>query len=183
MPPVPTPLLGQVTLDSGTNLNATAEAQPRTWKIATLATAPVGGGTVWVSSQLANLEIGPAVLGGKIETVSVTPGQSTKLVCKLDPKEPFEGKATVKLMGLPDKVTAPEVQITKDDKEIVFELQVDPKCPTGSHRALFCSLTFKKNSEPISQTFARDGILRIVPPKGIKPTETKVAAKSENKSK
>ena len=178
------------------HLNATADAQTRTWKIAILATAPFGSalppggkgakgevGTVWVSSQLANLEIGPAILGGKIETVSVTPGQSTKLVCKLDSKEPFEGKATVKLMGLPEKVTTSDVQITKDDKEVIFDLKVDPKCPTGSHRALFCSLSFKKNSELVSQAFARDGILRIVPPKAIKPAETKVAARTEPKAK
>jgi hypothetical protein len=194
--------LPDVTIPKGSShvdyhLNATANAQTRAWKIAVLATAPPfgsapssegkaargeGGGTVWVSSQLANLEIGPSVLDGKIETVSATPGQSAKLICKLDPKEPFEGKATVKLMGLPDKVTAPEVEITKDDKEAVFELKVDPNCGTGSHRALFCNLTFKKNSESISQAFARDGILRIVPPKKdspVKSAETKVVAKTE----
>ena len=180
--------LPDVTIPKGAShtdyhLNATADAQPRVWKIAVLATAPAGGGTIWVSSQLADLEVGTAVMAGKIQTVSVTPGDAVKLICKLDAKEPFEGKATVKLMGLPDKVTAAEVQVTKDDKEAVFELKVDPKCPTGSHKALFCNLTFKKNSESISQGFARDGILRIVPAKGVKPGETKLAAKAEVKAK
>jgi len=198
--------LPDVTIPKGSShvdyhLNATSDAQTRAWKIAVLATAPPlgasptsegraargeGGGTVWVSSQLANLEIGPSVLAGKIETVSVSPGQSAKLICKLEPKEPFDGKATIKLMGLPDKVTASEVQITKDDKEAVFELTVDPNCGTGSHRALFCNLTFKKNAETVSQAFARDGILRIVPPKKdspVKSGEAKVVAKSETKPK
>ena len=182
--------LPEMTIPKGANhvdyhLNATSDAQTRVWKIAVLATAPVGGGTVWVSSQLTDLEIGPAVLAGKIETVSIQPGQSAKLICKLEPKEPFEGKATCKLLGLPEKVAASEVQITKDDKEAVFELKVDPKCATGSHRALFCNLILKKNSETISQSFARGGILRIVPPKKEGPGktgETKVAAKTQSKA-
>lgn len=182
------------------HLNATADAQPRAWKIAVLATASDGsprspgeqrggrgegraGNVVWVSSQLANLEVGPAVLAGKIDTVSVEPGQSARLICKLESKQPFEGKATLKLMGLPEKVTAPEVQISKDDKEAVFELTVDPKCPTGSHRALFCTMTLKQNSETLSQAFAQQGILRIVPPKKGASTETKVAARTEGKAK
>ncbi len=115
------------------HLNATGDAQPRAWKIALLATAPYAGGTVWVSSQLANLEVGPAVVVGKIETVSVNPGQTAKLVCKLEPKESFEGTATIKLMGLPEKVTASEVQITKDDKEAVFEYRFAQSAVLQSH--------------------------------------------------
>jgi len=166
------------------HVSASAEAQTRIWKIAILATAPVSGGTVWVSSQLTDLEVGPAVVAGKIETVSVQPGQSAKLICKLEPKQPFEGKATVRLFGLPEKVTTQEVQVTKDDTQAVFELKVDPQCATGSHRALFCNFTLKKNSETITQGFAKGGILRIVPPKKDAPgraPETKVAAKTDTK--
>ena len=89
-------------------------------------------------------------------------------------------------MGLPDKVTAPEVEITHESKEAVFEISVDPKCGTGSHRALFCSMSFNKNSEIVSQNFAPNGILRIVPPRKespLKPGEAKVVAKSEAKGK
>ena len=63
------------------------------------------------------------------------------------------------LAGLPDKVTASEVQITKDDKEAIFELTVDPNCGTGSHRALFCNLTFKKNAETTIYHTAHPGIV------------------------
>jgi hypothetical protein len=168
------------------HVNANAAAEARRWKIAVLGTAAASGGTVWVSSQLANLEIGPALLVGKIETVSIEPGQSAKLICKLEAKQPFEGKGTVKLLGLPEKVTAPEVQIGKEDKQAVFELKVDPKCPTGSHKALFCNFSLKQDSETISQNFAPNGILRIVPPKKgapAKPAETKVAAKTDGPGK
>jgi hypothetical protein len=132
---------GQTTAEY--RLNATAEAQPATWKIAVLGSATVNGGTAWVSSQLTKLEVGTPYLLGKIQAVSASPGQTARLVCKLEHKQPFEGKATIKLMGLPDKVTASEKQITKDSKEADFDLVIDPKASFGSHKALFCSVQLK----------------------------------------
>ena len=155
-------------------LNATAGAEQRKWKIAVIASATVKGGQVHVSSQLAALEIGEPYVVGKIETLAASPGDTPKLVCKLDQKKPFEGKATLKLMGLPDKVAAPEVQITSQDKEAVFELKVDPKCPFGSHKNLFCAAEIKANSQSIPHSIGQGGILRVVPTKN--KGETKVAA-------
>jgi hypothetical protein len=155
-------------------LNANGNAELRKWKIAVLGSATVNGGQVFVSSQLADLEIAEPFLSGKIETVSVSPGQSAKLICKLDQKKAFEGKAKMKLMGLPDKVSAPEVEITKDDKEAVFNVAVDAKCSTGSFKNLFCSVDVAKESEVIPHSVASGGVLRIVPPK--KDKEAKVAS-------
>jgi len=56
----------------------------------------------------------------------------------------------------------------------VFNLTIDPKCSNGSHKALFCRVTFKRDNEELTQDIAKGGVLRIVPPK---KTETKVAAK------
>jgi hypothetical protein len=159
-------------------LNANSDAQTRNWKIAVLGSATVNGGTAWVSSQLANLEVGTPYLIGKIDPLAASPGDKAKLVCKLEQKQPFEGSATVKLLGLPDKVTASEVSITKDSQEVVFELNIDPKISHGSHKALLCSVDIKKDSESIPHSIASGGILRIVPPKN--PAETKVAAKKPN---
>jgi hypothetical protein len=165
------------------HLNAKEDAQTRKWKIAVIGTATVKGGPVWTSSQLATLEVADPYLLGKIEPVFATPGQSAKLVCKLEQKQPFEGKAKVKLLGLPEKVVAPEIEITKDSKEAVFDLQVDPKVPFGSHRALFCSVAITKDSETISQNIAPYSTLRIVPPKKkiASVGETKSVAKVETK--
>lgn len=154
-------------------LNATGSAEPRKWKIAMIASATVKGGTVHVSSQLATLEIGEPFVIGKIETLAASPGDTPKLVCKLDHKKPFEGKAALKLMGLPEKITAPEAQITSQDKEVVFNLKIDPKCPFGSHKQLFCAADIKANSQSIPHNIGGGGVLRVVPPKN---KETKVAA-------
>jgi hypothetical protein len=155
-------------------LNATASAEPREWKIAMIASATVKGGQLHVASQLTQLEIGEPFVTGKIQTLAASPGESPKLVCKLEHKKPFEGKATLKLMGLPDKIAAPEVQITAEDKEAIFELKIDPKCPLGSHKQLFCAADIKANSQSIPHNIGAGGVLRVVPPKN---KETKVAAK------
>jgi hypothetical protein len=157
-------------------LNATGNAEPREWKIAMIASATVKGGQLHVASQLTSLEIGEPFVTGKIQTLAASPGDSPKLVCKLDHKKPFEGKATLKLMGLPDKITAPEVQITAEDKEAVFELKIDAKCPFGSHKQLFCAGDIKANSQSIPHNIGAGGVLRVVPPKN---KETKVAATSK----
>jgi pre-peptidase len=161
-------------------LNATGNAEPRKWRIAVIASATVKGGQLHVSSQLATLEIGEPYVVGKIETLAANPGDSPKLICKLDQKKPFEGKATLKLMGLPDKITAPEAQITSEDKEVVFNLKIDPKCPFGSHKQLFCVADIKANSQSIPHSIGAGGVLRVVPPKN-KDKETKVAATSGSK--
>jgi hypothetical protein len=167
-----------ITIPKGKNsvvypLNAKVDADTRAWKIAVQASANVKGGPLFVSSQLAPLEIAPPFLTAKIETSACEPGKSTNVVVKLDQQVPFNGKATVKLIGLPEKVTVPEVQISKDDKEVVFKIIVDPTCPTGSHKNLFCTVAVKKGDEIIPHIVGNGGILRIVPPKKV----VKVAGK------
>jgi hypothetical protein len=41
------------------------------------------------------------------------------------------------------------VEITKETKEISFKLTTDKTSPAGTHRNLFCQLTFTKNGESI----------------------------------
>jgi hypothetical protein len=158
-------------------LNAGREAALGSWPVAVLASATVNGGTVWVSSQLARLEVGEPYVLGKIGPVTASPGETAKLVCKLEQKRPFEGKAKVKLMGLPEKVTAEEVEITKESTEVTFHLSIDPKMPLSSHRRLFCAVDIRQGDEVIPHTVGQRGVLRIVPPKDGASEGGKVAAK------
>jgi hypothetical protein len=154
-------------------LNAGGGAEVRAWKIVLLGHATVEGGEVYVSTQPAKLEVATPFVTGKIETLWTQPGKTSKLTVNLQQAKPFEGKATIRLAGLPDKVIAPEKEITKDDQEVVFDVSVDPKCSTASHKNLFCALDIKQNGQLIPHTIAPGGILRIVPPK---KEEGKVAA-------
>ena len=142
-------------------LNSTNKADVRTWKIAVVASATVKGGTAYVSSQLAELEIAPAHLQGKIELAKVERGQTTKMVCTLEQKIPFEGTAVARLVGLPDNITAQPVDITKDSKEAVFEIVTNEKSPVGTHKNVFCNVVISRGGEPISHLIATGSVLRV----------------------
>lgn len=144
-------------------LNAGGGAETRTWKIALLGHATVDGGQLYVSSQLAPLEVAAPFLAGKIETLRLSPGSSGKLTVNLQQKKPFEGKASIRLCGLPEKVTCPEKEITKDDQEVVFEITADAASSPGSFKNLFCGVEVKDNGEVIPHNIASGGILRIIP--------------------
>ena len=121
-------------------MNAAGNAQVRKWKTAVLAVATVGNGPVWVSSQLATLEIAPPFVTFAMERAASEQGKNVEMFCKIQHNTPFVGGAKVRLVGLPPKVTAPEVEITKDTKEIVFKLTVDKTTPAGQHRNIFCQV-------------------------------------------
>lgn len=130
-------------------MNAAPNAQVRKWKTAVLAVADVGKGPMWVSSQLATIEIAPPFVGVSMERAAVEQGKETELFCKLQQVTSFEGTAKVQLVGLPVKVTAAVVEVTKETKEIAFKVTTDKTSPAGVHRNLFCQLTFVRNGEPI----------------------------------
>ncbi len=146
-------------------LNAAAGAETRTWKIAVLGHATVEGGPLYVSSQLANLQVTSPFLSGRLETLWLSPGTKGNLTVNLKQEKPFIGKATIRLCGLPEKVTAEAKEITKDDQEVVFEVAADAKCRAGSYKNLFCSVEVPQNGQVVPHNIAHGGILRVVPAK------------------
>ena len=58
-------------------------------------------GQLWVASELVDLTIAEPYLQAQLKMAAIEQGQSGAMLCKLDQKEPFEGKAKAKLMGLP----------------------------------------------------------------------------------
>lgn len=143
-----------VTIPEGQNeafypVNANGGAECRKWKIAVIAQATVGNGPVWVSSQLATLEVVPPFVAFTMERAAVEQGQQTDLFCKVQTNTAFEGSAKVELLGLPHKVAAPEMQINKDTKEFAFKVATDKESPAGQHKNVFCRVTISQNGEPV----------------------------------
>ncbi len=172
--------LPDVTILKGQNsaiyqLNAKAEVEPRKWKIAMIASSGSferngggergAGGSVFVSSQLATLETAEPFVVGSIAPLIVSPGQEVKLVCKLDQRKPFEGKAKVHVLGLPEKITASDAQISSTDKEVTITLKVDASIAPGSYRNFICSADVIHNAHVIPHNLAAGAVIRVVPPK------------------
>ncbi len=130
-------------------LNANGNAQIGTWNMFVLGSADVGG-TAWVASQMARLEIAPQPVTLALERSSCEQGQSGQIYGKLTINTPFEGNAAVKLVGLPPKVEAESLEFNKDAQELIFKFKTDPTSPAGKHKNLFCEVVITQQGEPIT---------------------------------
>jgi hypothetical protein len=190
-----------VTIPEGQNevlypLNANSGAPPKKWRLFALASAEVtpqpegekpqrrrrrggGPGTGWCSSQLATIEISEPFVQFALDRGSVEQAKGTDIVCKVTVTKPFEGAAKVQLIGLPNKVTTPEIELTKDKTELVFKIQTDATSPPGVHKNLFCQIVIPMNGEQVVHT-AGNTELRIdkplPPPVNAPPKPMPVAA-------
>jgi hypothetical protein len=156
-------------------LNANTGAPPRKWKYVLWGVATVGNGPVWVSSQLATVEIVPPMMAFSLERAAAEQGKAATLYGKVQVATPWEGLAKVQLVGLPPKVTAPVIEITKDSKELAIPLTIDPAAPAGQHKNLYCQVVITKNGEPIVQNVGSTE-LRIDQPIQAATTAAKPAA-------
>jgi hypothetical protein len=130
-------------------MNAAGNAPLKKYQTAVIAQAPVGNGPVWVASQLFTLEVAAPFVQFAMERSAVEQGQPTSMMCKVQVNTPFAGPAKVKILGLPNKVTGPDLEITKDSKELLIPLQTDPASPAGNHKNIFCQIVVLHNGEPV----------------------------------
>jgi hypothetical protein len=166
-------------------MNANGGAPVRKWKYVVLGVANVGNGPIWVASQAATIEIAPPFVALQMERAAAEQGKGTDLFCKLQVQTPFEGSAKMELIGLPPKVTAPAVQVTKDTKEVAFKLTLDKASPPGVHKNLFCQLVLTHAGEPVVHNLGTSELRIDVPlaAKPTAPTPTTVAAKQAEPAK
>jgi hypothetical protein len=59
--------------------------------------------------------------------------------------------AKAHLFGLPNKVTAPELDLTNDTQALTFPITIDPQSPVGRHKGIGCQVVITQNDEPIAQ--------------------------------
>ncbi|HSZ57046.1 MAG TPA: PPC domain-containing protein [Tepidisphaeraceae bacterium] len=144
-------------------ISANDNAQVRKWKICVLGVADVNG-PMWVSSDLADLEVAPPYVQMKIAMSATEQGKPCSVVCQVEQARKFDGKAEVKLLGLPAGATAPDMQLTSADQQLVFNVTTDPKTPVGQQATLFCQVTLMQDGQPIIHNLARGGVLRIDAP-------------------
>ncbi len=162
-------------------LSSTPNAPAKSWKIAVLGQGDVGG-AAWVCSPLADLQVVPPFVTAKITRTAIEQGKGGQVKVAIEQKNPFEGKAKVELLGLPNGVTTEAKEITSADKEVVFDVKSDPKSPAGSHGTLICRVTVMKDGEPVVQNLGRGGVLRIDTPK-VGATPASAAARTQQTRK
>lgn len=157
---------GTVPIKEGENdgqiqISANGNAQLGKWKICVVGSIDTPKGPVFISTQLVELEVTPTFLGGSFVRTFIDQGDQGSVTLKLDQKLPFEGKAKVAVLSLPSGVTAEPKEITKDDKEVKFELKAAPDAQPGQHKQLIAQFTLEKEGEQMTNTIAGGGILRV----------------------
>ena len=147
--------------EASITLNANPDAPVRKWRTAVIGSADSGKGTVLVSTRLFEIEAALPFVTATIARSSVEQGEAGTVICRLKQLTPFDGKAKIELLGLPNKVTAPIMEISAADADVRFQIATDKASPAGLHKSLFCKLTVTKNGHPVIQNIGLGGMLRI----------------------
>ncbi|MFZ4575584.1 MAG: PPC domain-containing protein, partial [Phycisphaerales bacterium] len=145
-------------------LNASGDAPLKSWQVGLTARAAVGGSEVWVGSPLVELAVADAIARGTLKMAAAEQGSTALVVCDLEPVRPFEGRATVRLGGLPPNAACAPKEISSADTSIVFEVTTTDATPVGQHKSLYCDLELKAGEEIVAQRLASNGVLRIDKP-------------------
>lgn len=156
-------------------LNANGGAELKTWKIAVLGDATVGGGNVTVSTPLVDLKVVEPFFGLAFQAAAVEQGKETDVAIDIAQNAAFEGPAKVELLGLPNEVTTTTLEFAKDAAQVVFKVKTTGNSPAGKHRTLLCRAIVTVEGEPVTHMIGT-GELRIDQPLPPKPMETAQAA-------
>jgi len=148
-------------------LNAAGNAQVKDHKIAVRGVAPVGNGPIEACSPFATLRVAEAYMKFNYQAAALELGTETELVVKVENAKPFEGNATVQLIGLPNKVTTTPAEFNKDAAELIFKVKAEADAAPGISKNLFCQVIVTENGEPVIHNIG-SGQLRVdkpLPPK------------------
>lgn len=149
-------------------LTANGNAKLRDWSIVVEGRADAGKGELAVASQMAKLAVVESYFKLTLPAVAIEQGATGGLAIGVEWTTPFDGEASIVLVGLPNEVTAEAKTITKDSKEVVFALATTAKSPPGNHKTLRCQAVVTQNGEPITHVLG-PGELRILKPAPKKP--------------
>jgi hypothetical protein len=129
-------------------LNANGNAAIGNWPVYVIGSSDYKG-AAWVSSQMASLTVAEPHVVINMQRTSCEQGQPAQLLCSIDQKTPFEGEATVQLIGIPAKTATETLKFTKDMTEITFNVTTQPDSPAGKHKNIYCRVTLTQNGESV----------------------------------
>jgi hypothetical protein len=160
--------LGEVTIPADANeavfvLDAKKDVPAGKWKFTVMGEADTGKGRVYNASPFHEVETAPAYVTAPAMSLAVVEqGKETTMVAKLETLKPFEGEAVAQVVGVPDTIVIEANKITKDSKEVTFQVKTTAKSPVGKQANLFVSVEIPVNgSTTTTHRIAVGSILRI----------------------
>ena len=134
-------------------LNASADAPIQDWQIAVAASlvpasddkkqqkqARRAGRGSWIASRPVTLSVVEPLVELAAEKAVVEQGAEATLVFKTTKPATFSGSAKVRLMGLPVKTEASELELLPGKETLEFAVKVAADAPAGKHDNIFCRI-------------------------------------------
>ncbi|MBY0589251.1 PPC domain-containing protein [bacterium] len=116
-----------------------------------------------VCSSLVEVRLATPPFEGRFHSAAAKLGETVRVACRIEP--PLPSPFSARLVGLPPRVSAPEVDAPAGATEITFELAVDPTSPEGEFESLICELVGTLGQERVVyRVGARTATLRIDAP-------------------
>ncbi|QDV79416.1 pre-peptidase C-terminal domain-containing protein [Botrimarina mediterranea] len=107
------------------DIPVTANGQARTGAWPTVVVADTGvDGRVFASSPFVTLNVAEAYFDLSVPTVTTKQGEPVEMTVALSHRTPFEGNATLELVGLPPGVTADPVEVAAGAESAKFAIDV-----------------------------------------------------------
>lgn len=159
--------------ESDAILNISAEAYAKLGEVPFVVTGStsredvngyLGTGRTRVSSKLVSLTITEPYVELSSDAQSLRRGKSGEFIWNVNHKTSFEGKASVRLLGLPKgvEVIEPLPEISKESKNIQFKIKASDEALMGLVNGIYCEVVVKTAGQEIKQR-AGKGTLRIDP--------------------
>jgi len=123
-----------------------------------------GAGRVRVSTEIVTITTAEPYVELASQPDSVRRGERKRFAWSVQHKSPFEGEARVNLLGLPKGVSVvePLPVITKDSKDVSFEIEATDEALMGSIKGIACDVIVQAAGQEIHQR-SGNGTLRIDP--------------------
>jgi hypothetical protein len=128
------------------------------------AAQPLGAMQICTSSQIVDLTVAEPFVELASQPGSIRRGERKRFVWSVQHKSPFEGDASVRLLGLPKglRVVEPLPVITKQSRDFAFEVEATDEALLGAVKDLSCEITVQVAGQEIHQRSGK-GTLRIDP--------------------
>lgn len=119
---------------------------------------------VRVATQFFEITVADPHVELKSQPTAIRRGERGRFAWQVEHRRPFEGEATVELLGLPKgvHVVGDLPTITSTQAEVAFEIEASTDTLLGPYRELSCEITLQENGQKIKQRTGR-GILRVDP--------------------
>lgn len=124
----------------------------------------LGAGYVRVSSEMVKLTVSQPYVELAAQPESIRRGERKPFVWSVKQHTPFDGEATIKLLGLPKGVSVvePTPVFTSEAAEVTFELVATDEALLGQNTGLLCEVSIPLGEQHIVQRTGK-GSLRIDP--------------------